>query len=70
MLFDHLEGWGREGGRETQEGGDMGNDPSSPGSPRSYAPLRASSEGLRAQGGNKVQKGLIQAIAPGCLQPQ
>ena len=21
---DHLEGWDREGGRETQEGGDMG----------------------------------------------
>ena len=26
MLCDHLEGWGREGGRETQEGGDMGMD--------------------------------------------
>ena len=24
MLFDHLEGWDREGGREMQEGGDMG----------------------------------------------
>ena len=24
MLSDHLEGWDREGGRETQEGGDMG----------------------------------------------
>ena len=24
MLCDHLEGWDREGGRETQEGGDMG----------------------------------------------
>ena len=24
MLGDHLEGWVREGGRETQEGGDMG----------------------------------------------
>ena len=24
MLCDHLEGWVREGGRETQEGGDMG----------------------------------------------
>ena len=24
MLCDHLEGWAREGGRETQEGGDMG----------------------------------------------
>ena len=23
VLFDHLEGWDREGGRETQEGGDM-----------------------------------------------
>ena len=23
MLCDHLEGWDREGGRETQEGGDM-----------------------------------------------
>ena len=23
-LCDHLEGWDREGGRETQEGGDMG----------------------------------------------
>ena len=25
MLCDHLEGWDREGGRDTQEGGDMGN---------------------------------------------
>ena len=24
MLCDHVEGWDREGGRETQEGGDMG----------------------------------------------
>ena len=24
MLCDHLEGWDREGGREAQEGGDMG----------------------------------------------
>ena len=24
MLCDHLEGWDREGGREGQEGGDMG----------------------------------------------
>ena len=24
QLCDHLEGWDREGGRETQEGGDMG----------------------------------------------
>ena len=24
MLCDHLEGWDREGGRETQEGGHMG----------------------------------------------
>ena len=24
MLCDHLEAWDREGGRETQEGGDMG----------------------------------------------
>ena len=24
MLCDHLEGWDREGGRETQEGGVMG----------------------------------------------
>ena len=24
VLFDNLEGWDREGGRETQEGGDMG----------------------------------------------
>ena len=24
MLCDHLEGWGREGGREAHEGGDMG----------------------------------------------
>ena len=24
MLCDHLEGWDREGGMETQEGGDMG----------------------------------------------
>ena len=24
VLRDHLEGWDREGGRETQEGGDMG----------------------------------------------
>ena len=24
MLCDHLEGWDREGERETQEGGDMG----------------------------------------------
>ena len=24
MLCDHLEGWDREGGRETQEGVDMG----------------------------------------------
>ena len=24
MLFDHLEGWDRKGGREMQEGGDMG----------------------------------------------
>ena len=24
MLCDHLEGWDREGGRETQEGGDSG----------------------------------------------
>ena len=24
MLCDHLEGWDREGGRETKEGGDMG----------------------------------------------
>ena len=24
MLCDHLEGWHRECGRETQEGGDMG----------------------------------------------
>ena len=24
MLCDPLEGWDREGGRETQEGGDMG----------------------------------------------
>ena len=24
MLCDHLERWDREGGRETQEGGDMG----------------------------------------------
>ena len=24
VLCDHLEGWVREGGRETQEGGDMG----------------------------------------------
>ena len=24
LLCDHLEGWDREGGRETQEGGDMG----------------------------------------------
>ena len=23
MLCDHLEGWDREGGRETQEGGEM-----------------------------------------------
>ena len=24
MLFDDLEGWDREGGREAQEGGEMG----------------------------------------------
>ena len=24
VLCDHLEGWDREGGRETQEGGDLG----------------------------------------------
>ena len=24
VLCDHLEGWDREGGREVQEGGDMG----------------------------------------------
>ena len=24
MLCDHLEGWDRDGGSETQEGGDMG----------------------------------------------
>ena len=24
VLFDHLEGWNNESGRETQEGGDMG----------------------------------------------
>ena len=24
MLCDDLEGWGRDGGREAQEGGDMG----------------------------------------------
>ena len=24
MVFDHLEGWDREVGSETQEGGDMG----------------------------------------------
>ena len=24
MLCDHLEGWDKEGGKETQEGGDMG----------------------------------------------
>ena len=24
LLCDHLEGWDREGGREMQEGGDMG----------------------------------------------
>ena len=24
VLCEHLEGWDREGGRETQEGGDMG----------------------------------------------
>ena len=24
MLYDDLEGWDREGGREAQEGGDMG----------------------------------------------
>ena len=24
MLCDHLEGWDKEGGREMQEGGDMG----------------------------------------------
>ena len=24
MLYDHLEGWDREGGREMQEGVDMG----------------------------------------------
>ena len=24
VLCDHLEGWDRKGGRETQEGGDMG----------------------------------------------
>ena len=24
MLCDHLEGWDREGGREMQEGGDVG----------------------------------------------
>ena len=24
MLCDHLEGWDREGGREMQDGGDMG----------------------------------------------
>ena len=24
MLCDHLDGWDREGGREMQEGGDMG----------------------------------------------
>ena len=24
MLCDNLEGWDRDGGRETQEGGDMG----------------------------------------------
>ena len=24
FVVDHLEGWDREGGRETQEGGDMG----------------------------------------------
>ena len=24
VLCDHLEGWDREGGRETQEGADMG----------------------------------------------
>ena len=24
MFCDHLEGWDREGGREAQEGGDMG----------------------------------------------
>ena len=24
MLCDHLEGWDREGGKETQEGGDNG----------------------------------------------
>ena len=24
VLCDHLEGWDREGGRETQEGGNMG----------------------------------------------
>ena len=24
MLCDHLEGWEREGGREAEEGGDMG----------------------------------------------
>ena len=26
MLCDHLEGWGREDGRETQEGGDIYGD--------------------------------------------
>ena len=25
MFCDHLEGWDREGGREMQEGGDMGD---------------------------------------------
>ena len=25
MFCDHLEGWDREGGREAQEGGDMGD---------------------------------------------
>ena len=24
MICDHLQGWDKEGGRETQEGGDMG----------------------------------------------
>ena len=25
MLYDHLEGWDRDGGRETQEGGGYGD---------------------------------------------
>lgn len=45
----------------------QGHDPSLPREPWELC----CPEGLRAQGRNKVQKGgLIQAIAPDCLQPQ